>query len=400
MRILIVDDNNINLLFLEKLLIKNHQIEKAINGVEALQTIPVFNPDILLLDIMMPVMDGITTLKKIRNNYITAQLPVIIVTAKEDQSSIKEALDAGASDYIKKPIDITELYSKIKIQSQLLIEQKKSQDYEVYRNINESMIVAKRFQQSLLPDKKKKNDIFPENFVLNIPKDFVSGDFYNMYEFNNRKIVSLIDCIGHGVPAAMMTIAIQLIASRRFEEENKLGLQEIVRRMVVDFKQNINQSSDTFTYFSFDAVFLEIDEKQMIANFIGAQRPLLVVRENAENILVNDKLIKPYMVFNNYSLFRIKGNLQSVNVESTDFKCHKINILKDDLLYMFSDGFTEQLYAGFNKTRISLKGLSKILIENQHLTMQEQKSNLYQILINNLQGSLQLDDIMIIGIKI
>ncbi len=401
MKILIVDDIISNIILLEEILSGNHQTEKAYNGQDALDKINIFNPDLVLLDIMMPVIDGIATLKKIRANLLTSDLPVIMITAKQEYADLKEALNAGASDYIKKPIDKTELFTKIEIRNQLIHKSKKILDYEIYDNIQESMVVAQRFQQSLLPDKKKLLKLFPNNFVLNLPKDILSGDFYNFYNFeNSRKLITLYDCIGHGAPAAMMTIAIQLIANNHFTYNSNYNLHDSVQKIIDNLKININQSVDTFSDFSFDAIFLEIIENEMTANFIGAHRPLLIVRKNSTEIIVNNQPEKPYITLHDYSLFRIKGNIHSIILENADFDNKKIKLEKGDSIYLFSDGYTEQMSSNFKKVRISMRGLADILIENQNLSMNEQKQILYDYFINNLNGSNQLDDIIVIGVKI
>ena len=152
MRILIVDDEPINVLLLESLFKNKYETDSAENGLEAYNKIVENPPDLVLLDVLMPYMDGFETLEKIKTNKHLSNTIVIMVTAKVEKDDVKKAMLLGADDYIKKPIDATELYTKIDIHSRLKKTQDRVDEYQVYANIHESMISAQRIQQSLLPD--------------------------------------------------------------------------------------------------------------------------------------------------------------------------------------------------------------------------------------------------------
>ena len=94
MKILIVDDIKLNILSIEKYLNNEYEIDVAYNGEEALSKIETFKPNLILLDLMMPIMDGITVLRIIRKKECTSKIPVIIVTAKNTNDDIKDALKA------------------------------------------------------------------------------------------------------------------------------------------------------------------------------------------------------------------------------------------------------------------------------------------------------------------
>ncbi|MDY6800368.1 MAG: response regulator [Bacteroidota bacterium] len=106
-KVLIIDDSLTNNVLLENVL-KSANIESivAYNGIEALKIIENEKPSLILLDIMMPEMDGFIFLEKIKNNDLTKNIPVIIITAKDDQESIYKAQKTGVQDFILKPIDI------------------------------------------------------------------------------------------------------------------------------------------------------------------------------------------------------------------------------------------------------------------------------------------------------
>ncbi|VVB92287.1 Chemotaxis protein CheY [uncultured archaeon] len=121
-KILIVDDEPINIELLEGILSKNYDIMKAYNGIEALETVKNTFPDLVLLDIVMPDMNGYEICKQMKNNHETMSIPIIIVTVLKEKENKIEAITAGADDFIIKPIDIDILNARVK--SLLTIKQK------------------------------------------------------------------------------------------------------------------------------------------------------------------------------------------------------------------------------------------------------------------------------------
>lgn len=113
-KIMVIDDATTNVLLLQNILeAQGFEVISAYNGMEALGYLAKMTPDIILLDIMMPVMSGYEVLDEIMKSDRTSNIPVIMVTAKREADDVKKALDKGAVDYVKKPIDIVELLSRI-----------------------------------------------------------------------------------------------------------------------------------------------------------------------------------------------------------------------------------------------------------------------------------------------
>lgn len=113
-KILVVDDSSVNNFLLENVLEeKGYTLQIAYNGKEALQFIENEPPDLVLLDIMMPGIDGYEILQKMNANSKTRGIPVIMVTSKSEESDRTKALEIGAIDYVMKPIDIEELLGKV-----------------------------------------------------------------------------------------------------------------------------------------------------------------------------------------------------------------------------------------------------------------------------------------------
>jgi len=114
-RILIVDDESYGRQLLEAVLLgENYDLVFAEDGQKAISVIHEFLPDLVLLDVMMPEMDGFEVCQKIRSNERMMRLPIILITALDDSDSIKKGLKAGANDYISKPFDPVKVLAKVK----------------------------------------------------------------------------------------------------------------------------------------------------------------------------------------------------------------------------------------------------------------------------------------------
>ena len=114
-KILIVDDEPFNLDLLEQELMEcDYVIERAVDGAQALEKVPVFQPDVILLDYMMPKMNGLEVLRQLRADERFKSVPVILLTAKATQEDKVKGLDAGADDYVIKPFDSFELLARVR----------------------------------------------------------------------------------------------------------------------------------------------------------------------------------------------------------------------------------------------------------------------------------------------
>lgn len=165
-KILVVDDEFINIqVIINYLSIEGYEIISASNGMEALEIIEKNKPDIVLLDIMMPIISGYEVCEKIRKKYTAEELPVIMLSVKNKINDIVNGIELGANDYITKPINRVELISRIDIvlklkeAEKILIEKSKEFDYEKNRNnnkANEYIILAEKITKVILSDRDMK----------------------------------------------------------------------------------------------------------------------------------------------------------------------------------------------------------------------------------------------------
>ncbi len=403
MEVLIVDDEPLNLLLLEALLAGRYTIRSAQNGELAYKMIEEKVPDIVLLDIVMPVMDGFTTLKKIKNNKLFENIIVIMTTAKDEKEDVSRAIGIGADDYVKKPIDATELYTKIDLHLKLRKQTMQLLDYKVYTYIHESMIIAQRIQTSLLPDKKDFHKVFPDAFTLYKPRDMVGGDLYFISQYLNKKFICVSDSTGHGVPAAMLSMLTYMSLNYIVNNSRIFNPAEVACRLFRDLSGNLSKSSDTDAgSFGLDAIFCEFNENNNVLTYSNVRRPMVIVRKNAEYLVINGKVISHIMSKDDYYLFYIRGSLNvpgKYKVDKMELTNNRVELSPGDMVYMYSDGITDQ-FGGPRDKKFSKRRFLRLLLDCQGEELKVQKLKIYQGVIEKWSSNLeQTDDIVVIGIK-
>ena len=208
-KLLVVDDNEMNRDMLSRRLSRRkHTVMTAENGQEALDMIERESFDVVLLDIMMPGISGIEVLKTLRQSYSSADLPIIMATAKSESEDMVEALKLGANDYVTKPLNFPVVLARVNTQLSL----KKSQDAlkSAHDRMKRDLEAAAQIQNKLLP-----HDL-PESVTVSMawkyhPCDELAGDFLNVFRVNEKEIaLYIVDVMGHGVPAALFAFSVSL----------------------------------------------------------------------------------------------------------------------------------------------------------------------------------------------
>ncbi|WP_209319674.1 response regulator [Ancylomarina longa] len=400
--ILSVDDSPINNKLIEAYFRKEYNVISKESGHQALEWLEDNIPDVILLDIMMPVMDGIEVLEQIQATERLKEIPVIMVTAKTEMESIKATLNLGAQDYVKKPIDFTELQTKVLIAFQINEQKQEISKYKSYYDIHQGMIHAQRIQKSILPDAENFRRLFSKSFIINLPKHVVSGDFYWIQQGYNKKSIALFDCTGHGVPAAMLTVMGLMELHTLSQNGNEIEIDTIFPLLSQKFSQVLNTSGDTYTqYNGMDGVFCSIYPKKNILEFAGAKRSLVLIRKNAPSLKVDNDIITPKDSNQDYSLFEIQGDRNSIGKESEflEFTTRKIELNTGDRIFLYSDGITDQL-GGEQQKRLKRKQFFNKLLDVQNKSINLQKSDIFTWFENWKHNNEQTDDILVIGIEI
>jgi sigma-B regulation protein RsbU (phosphoserine phosphatase) len=190
--------------------------------------------DLILLDLMMPAMDGIEACLLLQSDIQYKDIPVIMVTAIGDSRKLAEALDAGATDFVTKPINKTELLARIR--SALKLKRELDRHKERDSRMRQELLLARQVQESVLPDRVNDTDISIKAYFQ--ASEELAGDVYAWHKIDgNRWAIAIIDAMGHGISSSLVSMFIASILKesmrtlwspeRVFRELNRrlMGLQ-------------------------------------------------------------------------------------------------------------------------------------------------------------------------------
>ena len=210
-KILIVDDEPFNVDYLEQELEDlNYETIVAANGQEALEKIINESPDLVLLDIMMPIMDGFSVLEKVRKDPSIRNTPIIVISASNDLQSVVKGIQLGAEDYLPKPFEPTLL--KARIQSSLEKKHLRDLQNNYLKSLEREMNTARNIQKEFLPERLPEVEGWEIASYFKAARE-VAGDFYDAFLLPDGTLTFLVaDVCGKGLGAALyMTLFRSLI---------------------------------------------------------------------------------------------------------------------------------------------------------------------------------------------
>ena len=251
------------------------------------------------------------------------------------------------------------------------------------KKIEESINYSWKIQHAILPKEKLVKEDLPESFILYKPKDVVSGDFPYYLKDGGTIYFACVDCTGHGVPGAMLSIIGYLTLNDILDKhENKSPadvLNELHAKVVKTLQQDVpeNDASD-----GMDIGLCKINLAENTLEFAGAHRSLLLIR--------NGKLKE-------YKANRLPiGGMQYKR--KNGFDNHVIDIQKGDSIFVFSDGYQDQ-FGGPRKTKYSSLAIQEFLVAHNHLEMEQIKMSLENEFEHWRGMEKQLDDVLFIGVR-
>lgn len=233
--ILMVDDQEINLKVLEKFISLSeikYEIFKASNGLEALNIIEKKCPDLILMDINMPIMDGIETTKHIRRKFNNLKLPIIMITGSDDKLLKLEALKAGIDEFLNKPLDKTEITTRIKI---LLDNKRLHQELEKsHEKLKKQMKLAKRVQETLqFQGCINHRGINIRGYYC--PTYEIGGDIIDVKVIDDNRLMAFLgDVSGHGVSAAMVGTIVKTLLKYSPKEKGIRAIMDYVNTRMAE----------------------------------------------------------------------------------------------------------------------------------------------------------------------
>jgi serine phosphatase RsbU (regulator of sigma subunit) len=257
--------------------------------------------------------------------------------------------------------------------------QKSREIEEKNKDITASIRYAERIQRAMLP----REDMINETFVLYMPKDIVSGDFYWMFDNTEWTFIAAVDCTGHGVPGAFMSIIGHNSLNKIVTEYELTKPSEIVDQLNVEVMNALLQRHEKAINDGMDLALIAFNKKDFTLEYAGAYNPLYVVR-NGETI--------------EYKADRFPVGMTTMD-ERRKFTNNVVEIRPGDMLYMCSDGYADQ-FGSVDCKKYKSGNVKKLLSQIWDLPVRDQKDRLEREILD-WKGNLgQVDDIMFIGTRI
>jgi tetratricopeptide (TPR) repeat protein len=268
------------------------------------------------------------------------------------------------------------------------IAHKSEQVNELYIKVTDSVRYAQRIQDAILVPPTQVFTHFgsaTEGFVLFKPRDIVSGDFYWTTEKDNRVILTAIDCTGHGVPGAFMSLIGNDLLNEIVNLRGITTPHEILNQLHTGVQNTLKQK-ETENRDGMDMALCVYDKEKNVLEFAGAKNPLLYIQNGKIETIKGDK--KPI------------GGKDFYKDDS--FKTHIIDLnhsTAPTTFYMFSDGYQDQ-FGGLEGRKFMIKRLRQLLQDIHQKSMEEQHKILDETIVDWMKNEEQIDDILLMGFRI
>ncbi len=262
------------------------------------------------------------------------------------------------------------------------VERQSRKVVELYKNVTDSIRYAKRLQDSILPPERRIRELLPEAFVYYRPKDIVSGDFYWMEQVGERVLFAAVDCTGHGVPGAFMSLVGHNGLNQAAKERGMARPSEVLKELNrIAYEALHKDREQHLIRDGMDMALCSYDRERRILDFAGANCPLYVVRDG------NTQAYSPN-----------KTAVGSFDLNGQAFVEHRVELKPGDMVYIFSDGFADQ-FGGPKGKKFMYRRFRELLAEISGQPTERQRRMLHDA-FNAWRGAHeQVDDILVIGMR-
>jgi serine phosphatase RsbU (regulator of sigma subunit) len=271
---------------------------------------------------------------------------------------------------------------EVKVEERTLELKTRTNEIEyLYGQVTDSIKYAKKLQEAILPTKEIVNKLLPDAFILYHPKDIVSGDFYWVEEKNKKTYFAAVDCTGHGVPGAFMSIVGRNLLKQILADLKNPQPNEILNELSKGIAETLN-TKDSHSKDGMDIALCSIDYVSMTLEFSGAINELYLIRDGALQMVQGDKTY-----------------IGTIDESFISYSNNTIGLQKNDCLYIFTDGFRDQ-FGGIKGKKFMRKRFDEMILNHHTLEMEEQR-RLYTKTFRNWMGmEEQVDDVLMIGVRV
>jgi len=314
----VVEDNELNRKIIVQQLAKNKfHVDEAENGQIALEKVALLKPDLILLDVMMPVLDGFAVLKKLRETQTQVELPIILVTSMQDSEDIVKGFQLGANDYLPKNFNTEELLARVN--SGLKIRDLHNLLKDRNNTIERELDMARLIQKKILP---VSTPLLPGYTIsaLYVPMDKIGGDYYDFLENESYCDFFMADVSGHGVPGALIASILKM--SLKSIHDPNPSITEILSTM----DQAVYERGAIGMFAT--ALIMRLYFKEgRIAYSSAGHHPLLIQRRS------NDTFIN----------LTVAGTPLGINYDfkKVSFNSEEFQLIPGDRIILYTDGILE-----------------------------------------------------------
>lgn len=306
------------------------------------------------------------------------------------QKTIRYAFTIGFALVLVLVVVVFRNLQQNKKKNKIITAQKKEVEHqkelvdEKNKEITDSITYAKRLQEAILPPLKLVQEVFPESFILYIPKDIIAGDFYWMEHSGDFTFIAAADSTGHGVPGAMVSVVCSNALNRAVKEfkltEPGLVLDKTRELVLETFAKSEGDVKD-----GMDISLLCVNRKKKSITWAGANNPLWY--------------FNPAKGGN--ELGEIKANKQPIGKTDNPlpFTTHSLPYIEGKILYLITDGYADQ-FGGPKGKKFKYKQLEELILSNQNKALSEQKIILEEAFNDWKMTYEQVDDVTLLGVKI
>ncbi len=265
----------------------------------------------------------------------------------------------------------------------IVLRQQKAEIERKNRDITDSINYAKKIQSSILPSIEALEKKFKESFIFFVPRDIVSGDFYWLHETKGKFRFCCADCTGHGVPGAFMSMIGTTLLNDIVKRDDINSPADILNRLDFEIKILLQKNSKDTTQDGMDISIVEVELDTKKIRVASARRPVYI--------------------FLNNELTIYKGVRRSIGDaiidDSNPFVNIEYNGKPDDVIYLFSDGYTDQ-FGGIKGKKFMTVAVRELLEKIHHKPMKEQSRIIRDTFYNWKDDLEQVDDVIFMGVKL
>ncbi len=315
-RVLIVDDMPQNIRMLGEALRADYEIHVATSGSKALEIAFSSNPpDLILLDVMMPEMSGYDVMKKLQSNEASKTIPVIFVTAKDEEKDEEVGLKLKAVDYITKPFSIPIV--KARVANHIALREARRQVQDAYNQLSIEMDKMAALQKQLMPSSNYQDE-YTQISGMYRPSGKASGDYYDFFHLDDRLRIVVADVSGHGARAAfIMGLVRSVFHASRTTPMGLAEIADIINRQLYD---SLGEDGDFVTMIAAD-----VHAKTGIIDFVNAG--------HCPGILQSSK----------HGIIHVESQTPMLGLFDTTFKTQTIDPGNFFSFFLYTDGVYEWL---------------------------------------------------------